>query len=52
MPSVKIKINNDYSYFDKNNENPYCTTKPKYINDIKYMSEEETMIYLINTKIK
>lgn len=44
------KINNEYSYFDKNNENLYCTTKPKYINDIKFMSEEETMNYLISVK--
>ena len=48
MPS--IKINNKYSYFDMNNEYPYCTTKPKYINDIQYMNEEKTMKYLISTK--
>lgn len=48
MPS--IKINNEYSHFDVNNKNSYCTTKPKYINDIKYMNEEEEMIYLINNK--
>lgn len=50
MPSIKIKINNEYSYFDMNNKYPYCTTKPKYINDIKYMNEEEEMKYLINNK--
>ena len=50
MPSIEIKTNNEYSYFDKNNENPFCTTKPKYINNIKYMNEEEEMIYLINNK--